>query len=321
MLAEWIEGNPQRTCAVSYCVSADGLKHLHAVFEDKIAMRFSKIKSVFPKMHIEPTKGNKNDAESYISKQGRFAEDGEKVICIARHGEIKAQQGQRNDLEIIETLIEQGCTPNQIMDMSLSYRRFERIIRDAYYRKRYLETPLVRKVLVFWHIGDAGTGKSHTAVLLAEEHGEDRIYVVAEYKNGWDRFCGEQYLFMDEFRGQLPYAQLLNILSGYRVQIQARYTNAVSLWDYVHITSVYPPELVYSNMIPNNNKEVDSYEQLRRRIDFIVYHYKNGDEYLTHEVPMSEYVDYNSLRLLVHSSEFVKLPDNTPTPFEKGGAP
>ncbi|MDR1753843.1 MAG: hypothetical protein LBR74_02915 [Eubacterium sp.] len=28
-----IEGNPQRTCAVNYCISADGLRHLHAVFE------------------------------------------------------------------------------------------------------------------------------------------------------------------------------------------------------------------------------------------------------------------------------------------------
>lgn len=29
----WIDGNPQRSCAVTYCISADGLKHCHAVLK------------------------------------------------------------------------------------------------------------------------------------------------------------------------------------------------------------------------------------------------------------------------------------------------
>ena len=44
MIETWIEDNPQRTCAISYCVSADRLSHLHAVLEDTKALRFSAIK-------------------------------------------------------------------------------------------------------------------------------------------------------------------------------------------------------------------------------------------------------------------------------------
>jgi hypothetical protein len=94
---DWIADNPQRTCAVAYCVSAEGLKHCHAVFEDTKAMRFTAVKKLFPSMHIEPTKGNKEQAEDYINKRPSFDEKGETVICVNRHGEIKGHQGRRNE--------------------------------------------------------------------------------------------------------------------------------------------------------------------------------------------------------------------------------
>ena len=44
----WIADNPQRTCAVAYCISADGLHHCHAVFEDTKTMRFTAVQKLFP---------------------------------------------------------------------------------------------------------------------------------------------------------------------------------------------------------------------------------------------------------------------------------
>ncbi len=181
ILQQWIEDNPQRTCAITYCISPDGLKHCHAVLEDTKAMRFSAIKKTYPSMHIEPTKGSKSDAEDYINKKGKFQEKGEKMVCSARHGEIKGYQGQRRDLEIIEEMIGQGRTPNAIMDMSLQYRRYDKMIKEAYYRKRFLETPVKRNIVIYWHVGLSGTGKSHALVELAEEYGEDYIYIVTDY--------------------------------------------------------------------------------------------------------------------------------------------
>ncbi|MCL2188087.1 MAG: hypothetical protein FWC16_03435 [Defluviitaleaceae bacterium] len=319
VIAKWIEDNPQRTCAVTYCISADGLKHLHAVFEDVRAMRFTKIKKVFPSMHIEATKGNKEQAEKYINKQPPFDEMGEQVIYTSRHGEIKGRQGQRRDLDILEELINQDLTPVEIMDMSMSYRKHEKLIRDAYYRKRSKETPVLRDINVIWHWGESGSGKSYTYVKKVEEHGEEHVYLVGEYERGFDKYNGEKILFLDEFRGQIKYEQLLALLSGYKVQTYARYSNVVGLWDEVHITSVFPPDLLYENMITNHRK-VDSYEQLRRRITNITYHYKTNDgDYIEYNTPSDEYENYNKQKRLAkpeyNNAVFTEVKDDDTMPF------
>ena len=322
LIETWIKENPQRTCAVAYCVSADGLKHCHAVFEDVRAMRFSAIKKIFPSMHIEATKGNKEQAEDYINKRPPFDELGEQIIYTNRHGEIKGRQGQRKDLEVIEELIEQGLTPDEIMDMSLEYRRYDKIIREAYYRKRDKETPLLRDITCYWHVGESGTGKSYMVTKLAELHGAHNIYIIGEYERGFDKYNGQPILFMDEFRGQLKYEVLLNLLGGYKVQTHARYTNVIGLWHEVHITSVFPPDILYKNMI-DNNRRIDTYEQLRRRIDVIVYHYKLDGQYYCLEMPMNDYISYEQLKRKVNLAEKIEfssiceeLPDDTPTPFD-----
>lgn len=303
IIETWMTNNPQRTCAVSYCISADGLKHCHAVLEDKKAMRFSAIKKVFPKMHLSPTKGSKEQAEDYINKRGHWNEKDEIIVYSNRHGEIKGCQGQRNDLEIIEDMLMQGKSPNEIMEMSLSYRRYDKIIKDAYYHKRSKETPLKRNVTVYWHFGPAGSGKSHTVIELAEKYGEDEIYIVSDYKNGWDKYCSEFCIFMEEFRGQLPYALLLTILDGYKVQIPCRWTNVLSLWSEVHITSVLPPEEVYKNMV-DNSKGLDTFEQLKRRINYVVYHYKQDNAFCKCVKPMGEYKDY---KIMMNDVDFMQI--------------
>lgn len=296
MADDWIRDCPTRTCAVAYCVSADGLHHCHAVLEDSKAMRFSAVKKIFSAMHIEPTKGNKEQAENYIQKKGAFAEKGEKVLHIARRGDIKGAQGQRRDLEVIEDLIQQGFTPEQIFEMSFSFRRYEKMIRDAYFSFRNKNTPVLRDVLVKWHIGESGSGKTFTVCKLVEKYGQGAVYILGDYDNGGlDKYCGEPILFMDEFRGQIRYSALLMMLQGYKIPLHARYTNIIPLWNQVHITSVLPPEKLYSDMV-RENKDLDSIQQLLRRIDFYVYHWKDENGYHEFELPAGEYIDYADLK-------------------------
>lgn len=115
LIDEWIRDHPTRSCAMTFCVSADGLPHVHMVLEDVKAMRFSAIKKTFaPGAHFEATKGSKEQAEAYITKKGKFQEKEEKVLYENRHGEIKGAQGKRRDLEVISELIDQGYTPSII---------------------------------------------------------------------------------------------------------------------------------------------------------------------------------------------------------------
>ena len=70
LISEWISNNPTRSCAMTFCVSADGLPHVHMVLEDVKAMRFSTIKKTFAVgAHFEATKGSKEQAEDYINKR------------------------------------------------------------------------------------------------------------------------------------------------------------------------------------------------------------------------------------------------------------
>lgn len=324
MKERWISGNPQRTCAVAYCISADGLHHCHAVFEDTKTMRFTVVQKLFPGMHIEPTKGSKDQAEDYINKRGKWEEKGESILCIVRHGEIKGKQGARKDFEIIEDLIQEGKTPNEIMDMSFSYRRYDKMIREAYYFRRFSQTPLQRDVSVYWHVGQSGSGKSYTLVKLSEQYGEDQVYMLTDYDHGFDKYNGESILFMDEFRGQMKFSQFLNLIDRYRIQIPCRYTNIYGLWNEVHITSVLPPERVYENMV-QDNRHLDTSDQLMRRISFVVYHWIDEDgKYQEFQQPMKEYSDYETLEEIAKNSLVGTLPEfdvfsDNPSPTETQG--
>jgi len=302
VIEEWIKGEPQRTCAVSYCISAAGLHHLHAVFEDTDSCRFSVIKKTYPSMHIEPTKGNKDQAVDYIKKKGKWKEAGEEIVITLQHGEIKGAQGQRRDLGIIEEMIEKNMKPNEILDKSINFRRYEKMIRDVFYRKRWKATPAIREVLVYWHIGKAGTGKSYELLRLIEEHGEEEVYLVTDYDNGFDKYNGEKILFMDEFRGQMRYNQLLTMLDKYRAQVKCRYNNIYALWSEVHITSAIPPEKLYEKMVQENRNH-DTIDQLLRRINYVVYHEKYNDEYVKTEIKMEDYSSYEEME-----QEYGKIP-------------
>ena len=298
MKERWISDNPQRTCAVAFCVSAEGLPHCHAVFEDTKTMRFTAVQKLFPGMHIEVTKGNKDQAEDYINKRGKWQEKGENVLCVVRHGDIKGCQGQRRDFEIIDDLINQGLTPNEILEKSFSYRRYETMIKRAFFDKRMRETPILRDVKTFFHFGESGSGKTYMYVQLCEKYGADNVYLLTDYgKGGFDNYNGQPILCMDEFRGQIPFSQLMNLLDGYRVQIPCRYSNGYALWIEVHIFTVLPPEMIYKTMV-EENRGIDTYEQLRRRIDFVVYHHRENGEYKTFELPMEKYTNYDDLRRL-----------------------
>lgn len=297
ILEIWMLDNPQRCCVVLYCVSADGLEHCHAVFEDTKTMRFSLIKKLFPSMHIQPTKGNKQEAEDYINKRGKWEEKGEKILAKSRHGEVKGYQGQRRDIDIIGQMIEQGKTPKEILFSNFANYRYETFIRKAYFDKRDAETTIVRDVFVRYHVGESGSGKSYVAVQLAEKFGEGNVFVVTSYENGcFDGYNGEPILVLDEFRGHMKFSVLMHILDKYKATVHARYSNIKALWTEVHICSVLPPERIYSKMV-TENCDCDSYEQFRRRITTMVYHWKDEmGRYRQYELPMIEYTTYDVLR-------------------------
>lgn len=316
----WCDDKPNRSCAVNFEIADTGTPHMHMVLENTSKSRFSAVQKLFPGIHIEATRGNKEQAEAYINKVGKFEEKNHTVLVSAKFkGEVKGKQGIRSDLYILQEMIEKGMTPNEIMDIDIEYRKYETIIRKAFFSKRSQDTPPKRDVKVIWHTGESGSGKSYSYVELCEEYGEDQVYLMTDYDvGGLDLYCGEPILFMDEFKGSIKFQILLNYLEGYKIQIHCRYANARALWNEVHITSIYPPDEVYTFMVDADKRERDKITQLMRRIKTIVYHYKEKGSYKQIAIPASEYKNYDHLRSLRYriGNGFVPV-KKSETPFKK----
>lgn len=259
-----------------YCFGFEkGLKeatpHIHIFFCFNNPRHGKKIKEKFPTAHIEFCNGSIDENVDYVAKTGKWEEsEKEKTRIDGTFFENKERpkekgRGNRSDLDAIKKLIDEGKTPREILEINPNNYFFEKFVGEMYYNKRCSETPIKRDVNVVVHTGVAGSGKTNMLTKLNEE----KLFVGADYSSAlFDNYEGQEVLFLDEFRGQIPYNQLLLILDGYKVPIHARYYNKYSLWNDVYITSVIPIEEWY-----NNDNIRDTFEQLKRRITNITYHY------------------------------------------------
>ena len=123
------------------------------------------------------------------------------------------------------------------------------------------------QVIVRW--GETGTGKSEGARL---KHWPTLPTHVWEPSHGqwWDGYDGQEKIILEEFRGQMPFSDLLSLLDKHscRRPIKGGFVNIVA--SKFVITSPLPPSMWY--------KELDSYDrynQLERRITQII-HCKKG---------------------------------------------
>jgi len=291
-------------------VGEEGTPHTHVYLVAQSPIRFSTIKKKFDTAHIETARGSNEENRAYVAKSGKKWEDKASTSVpgtFEEHGEMPPdmQPGERTDFVIIAELIAAGLTPEQIFAVNFAWRRYEKMIRSAFFAKRRAETPTIREVKVHYLVGESGSGKSYTYATLCEEHGEEAVFFLTDYDGGgFDNYCGEPILFMDEYKGQFRFGFFLVLTDRYKAQVHARYENAVSLWSEIFITSVFPPEELYKKMVEEDKQGRDKQQQLLRRITDITYCYKSeAGAYKKHTIPMSEYEGYDKLK-----AQALKLP-------------
>lgn len=249
---------------------------------------------------------NHNWVEKHnLKKEGKYAEKGETVLYSRGLENIQDNQGKRNDLEEIETLLNDGLTPEQIFEESFRYRKYEKMIKSDYLARRIKETPLVKDMWNEYHWGHSGSGKTYTYIKMCEKYTPDEVYLCNDYANsgssggGFDFYTtnSAKIVVLDEFRGNIPYSQFLSLLDVYsRNQQHCRFQNTYNLWSSVIICSIYPPEQVYTFMVDETQKNVDSIQQLLRRLNVIVYHYVNKQgKYIAFSMPACDYVSCNDM--------------------------
>ncbi len=321
MIETWEHSGKDRTAGISVCRSKEGLYHCHmACYGNTTTLK--KVSDILYKSHVEPQLGGKEALKQYLLKENKYAEKEEKILFTMGMETIQDTQGKRNDLEEIERLLKEGSTPEQIFDSSFRYRKFEKMIKAEYIHNRIKSTPIIKKNLRrIWIVGDSGTGKSHFYTELAKEVGIENIYFATDFENGGLDYYIEngapEILFLDEFKGNMKFSQLLVLLDKYsRAQLHCRYSNCFCLWTTVVITSVFPPDEVYTYMVDDAKKKRDRVEQLLRRLDEIWYKYKENGVYKTYKIPAEEYINYDDLKSRASKDGFVPVDEYENIPFD-----
>lgn len=86
---EWTEGHASRSGVWAFCLTAEGVPHVHMVVQDKNAMRLSKLaESYAVGSHFEAVKSGYMAAEDYILQLEEQDKGAEKVLCVKVHGTI-----------------------------------------------------------------------------------------------------------------------------------------------------------------------------------------------------------------------------------------
>ena len=298
----WEDGTKGRRACITVSRATDcGLFHAHLwCYGNTTTLK--KVAELFGNAHVEPQKGGAKKIKDYFLKQGEFAVSHEEVIYSKNLEYLQDAQDKRNDLDQIGDLIAQGLSPQEVMAVNFRYRRYEKLIKKAYLDKRFAEMPPVKEMYTEWHFGASGSGKTHFYTTLCEEYSPENIYFTNDSAVGcFDKYVEQNapdIVFIDEFKGYMSYGTLLSVLDKYpKAQIHCRFYNAYALWTKCYITSIYSPDVIYKSMVTPIRRTVDTFEQLIRRIDYVVYHHKTPDgKYYSVKVRGCDYISEDDMQ-------------------------
>lgn len=205
------------------------------------------------KCWVRKAKGTPKEAAAYCKKDGNVTEFGE-----------MPEQGKRWDLlSVKQMLIDGETTADEVcMKNPEMYHQYGRTIdkmEDICLRRKWR----TEMTTCDWIVGPTGVGKSHKAF---ENFDPDTHYVHRLNDKGWwEGYKQQETVIINDFRGQIPYEELLNIIDKWPHYVPRRGREPMPFTSKkVIITSPLNPEEAYPR-----RHEKDDIAQLRRRLNVI----------------------------------------------------
>lgn len=198
--------------------------------------------------HIDAMHGNLQQNEKYCSKEGKYAEIGE-----------KPSQGARSDLLAIKEEIADGKSVDDICmeDPHLFHqygRTLERI--EVITLRKKFRTEMTKG---FWYYGPTSVGKSHTSF---RDYSPETHYVKDLCEDFWDGYKGQETVIFNEFRGQIALGQLLDLVDKWPKTVKWKCKAGVPfLAKKLIVTSCKHPCEIYKNVLDDD----ENIAQLERR--------------------------------------------------------
>jgi len=230
-----------------------GTPHIQGYVHFQNDISFRSIQKQIPRGNIQKCKGTPEQNITYCKKTNNILyEDGE-----------KPSQGKRKDLDQIkDDIMEGNITSEDIaVNQPMIYHQYARTltkIEDIAMRRKF-RTTMTEGI---WYYGATGTGKSNKAY----EGFNPLTHYNWKEDNGWqDGYIQQETVIIDEFRGEMPYRQLLKLVNSHPYEVPRRNREPMPFTSKkVIITSSLPPSEIYKNLHEN-----DRLEQLTRRFQII----------------------------------------------------
>jgi len=202
---------------------------------------------------VRPAKGTPEQCRTYCIKEQKFEEFG-----------TLPKQGKRTDLEdLAQKLLKGETTVDEIIiEEPTTYHQYGRTlekIEDLAMRKKFR----TEMTSCEWLVGPTGVGKSHKA--FADFSPETHYVYRHNDKGWWEGYKQQETIVINDFRGQIPYDELLQILDKWPYYVPRRGREPMPFVSKkVIITSPLTPEEAY----PRRTTK-DKIDQLLRRVTVI----------------------------------------------------
>lgn len=231
----------------------EGTPHFQGVVVFKSQVVLKSVKKLMPRAHLEPCRDLRSSL-IYCEKEDT------RVDGPWSHGQEPAQ-GARTDLvELCESISSGEVTAEAVaVESPMTYHKYGRTlhkVEDIALRKRF-RTEMTKGI---WLYGPTGVGKSHRAF---KDFDPSTHYVWKNDKGWQDGYTGQEIVIINDFRGSIPYDELLQMVDKWPYTVPRRGREpAPFLAKQVIITSSLSPEEVYWR-----RAEGDSIDQLTRRFE------------------------------------------------------
>ncbi|QCX35039.1 replication-associated protein [Blackfly DNA Virus 10] len=181
-----------------------GTKHIQGYIYWHTARTMAPTKErINQRAHLEMAKGTPQQNKEYCSKENDYEEVGQFPA-----------QGKRNDLDAAIETLKTTKSLRQVAEAHAgTFVRYHRGLH-AWATTTQVVAPRRERPLVTVVVGLPGVGKSRW---IAAESGDDVFYK----PNGawWDGYQQQTNVVLDDFRGGIPFAELLRVLDRYPLKV------------------------------------------------------------------------------------------------------
>lgn len=226
-----------------------GTKHLQGYIYFRNPRSLKAVIKLLKGSHVAIAKGSSPANAGYCKKDNDWKEYGS-----------PPQQGARGDLLALKDSIVNGKRVDEIViENPGAFHQYGRTldrIETVSLRKKF-RTEMTKGL---WYYGPTGTGKSHEAF---KNYHPDNCYIYNTETKWWDGYRQQETVIINDFRGELPYNYLLQLVDKWPMNVPIRGKEDVPFTSKtVIITSSLGPEEVYVN-----RNRSDGIEQLHRRFE------------------------------------------------------